>query len=171
MIDLGLAGAAVDQILKLAFDILMLDHLGSLLRGKFRRILRGFCKVFLRDVGPGFLSGFRGLGSGDTGNISLVDFRQRGSHFLGGGGFFRFLSQINIEPGIGKRLLCESLCYGFRNLLDNNLLDAFLGFADEIGQWHEGNGVIHHHKQLAARHTGRFSGTLRLRDQARLQIG
>ena len=82
MIDLGLAGAAVDQILKLAFDILMLDHLGSLLRGKFRRILRGFCKVFLRDVGSGFLSGFRGPGSGDTGNISLVDFHQRGSHFL-----------------------------------------------------------------------------------------
>ena len=149
----------------------MLDHLGSLLRGKFRRILRGFGKVFLRNVGPGLLGGFRGLGGGDTGNIGLVDFRQRGGNFLGGGGVFRTLRQIDIKPGIGKRLLCEGLGHGFRNLLDNNLFDAFLGFADEIGQWHEGNGVIHHHKQLATRHASRVAGALCLRDQARLQIG
>jgi len=169
-VDLGFGRAAVDQVLKLGIKVLMLDHLRSFLRGELGRIGCGFLKVFLADIFPGLFCRRGGLGGRNAGDVSRSNGLKGGIDLGFGRRFLGFLGKIDVGTGIGKCICCQRLCHGFGYRLDNDFLDGFFGFAGNVGDRNEGDGVIDNDKQLIAADPGRFAAILCFGDQARPNV-
>ena len=109
LVDLRFCSPAVDQVLKLGIDILVLDNLGGFLGGELGGIGCRFSKVFRVDVLPGFLCCGCRLGRRDAGEIGSCDLIKRRVDLCLGRGLGGFLGKVDVRTGVSKCLFCQRL--------------------------------------------------------------